>query len=122
MMAIDLDKKTGIAVFRPGSPLSEDDFKKAADVIDPFVLEKGRIKGLVIHTESFPGWESFSAMMEHFKFVRDHHEKIDRVALVTDSMVGDFAERVAAHFVSAEINTFAFSDLVRAKNWVSGVS
>jgi hypothetical protein len=122
MMAIDLDKKSGIAIIRPESALSEGDFKKAAEVIDPYVQEKGRIKGLIIYTESFPGWETFAAMMEHFKFVRDHHKKIDRVALVTDSKVGDFAERVATHFVSAEINTFAFNELDRAKSWAASAS
>jgi hypothetical protein len=39
----------------------------------------------MIHTESFPGWESFGAFVSHLKFVGDHHRQIERIAAVTNS-------------------------------------
>ena len=120
MLNIELDKESGIAILRPESALSEDDFLKAAAVIDPVIEEAGKINGLVICTESFPGWDTFGGMMEHFRFVRDHHKKIEKVAIVTDSKLGDFAERVASHFISAQIKHFVYSDLDGAKNWIQG--
>jgi hypothetical protein len=39
----------------------------------------------MIRTESFPGWESFGALVSHLKFVADHHRQIERIAAVTDS-------------------------------------
>ena len=122
MLHLDLDRETGIVIVRPESALSENDFANAASAIDPILRDSGRVKGLIIYTRTFPGWESFAAMMEHFKFVRDHHKKIDKVALVTDSKVGDFGERVASHFVSAQIKTFGFHDLERAKSWMTSES
>jgi hypothetical protein len=41
--------------------------------------------GLLIEAPSFPGWGSFGALINHMKFVYDHHRKIDRVAAVTDN-------------------------------------
>jgi hypothetical protein len=34
----------------------------------------------MIYTKSFPGWESFGALVSHLKFVADHHQKIERIA------------------------------------------
>ena len=120
MLNIELDKESGIVILRPESALSEDDFVKAATVIDPVIEEAGKINGLVIYTESFPGWDNFGAMMGPFKFVRDHHKKIAHVAIVTDSKLGDFAERVATHFISAQIRHFQYTELDRAKAWIQG--
>ena len=59
-------------------------------------------------------------MAAHFRFVRDHHKRIKKVGLVTDSAVGTVAERLAAHFVSAEIRHFAAGEVEAAKQWVMG--
>ena len=118
MLNIELDRESGIAILRPESALTEDDFVKAAAVIDPVIEEEGKINGLVIYTESFPGWDTFGGMMGHFRFVRDHHKKIGKVAIVTDSKLGDFAERVATHFISAQIRHFGYADLEGAKAWI----
>lgn len=45
-------------------------------------------------------------MAAHFRFVRDHHKRVKKVAVVTDSALGSVAERLASHFVSAEIKQF----------------
>ena len=39
-------------------------------------------------------------MITHFRFVRDHHKRVKKVAVVTNSHIGDVAERLASHFVS----------------------
>jgi hypothetical protein len=42
------------------------------------------------------------------------------VAFVTNSPVGAIAEHVASHFISAEIKSFAFSELENSVKWISG--
>ncbi|MND00808.1 hypothetical protein D3C83_195480 [compost metagenome] len=59
-------------------------------------------------------------MAAHFRFVRDHHKRIRKVGLVTDSALGDVAERLASHFVAAEIRHFPAGKLEAAKMWVMG--
>jgi hypothetical protein len=78
------------------------------------------LNGLIIHTKSFPGWDSFAALLSHFRFVKEHHKKVSRVALSTDSALGTFAETVASHFVSAQIKLFSYLEFEQARNWVSG--
>lgn len=77
-------------------------------------------RGLIIHTRTFPGWDSFSAMHSHLAFVREHHKKIPRIAFVTDSVLRNLAETIGKHFVSAGIKSFQNQDLDRAKAWLLG--
>ena len=52
-------------------------------------------------------------MAQHTEFVTPL-----KVALVTDSMFGDFAETIAGHFVAADVKHFDFDDLESAREWV----
>lgn len=115
---MDIDESVGIVTLMPDGKLSESDFVTAANTIDPFIVKTGMLLGIVIVTRQFPGWESFASMLEHFKFVKDHHKKISHVALVTDSKVADFAEVIVDHFVSAKIKHFDFDELEDAKKWI----
>jgi hypothetical protein len=118
MLKIELDQAAGIAILRPESALTEADFLSASQEIDPYIEETGKLQGLVIHVKSFPGWQSFSALCKHLTFVREHHKKISHIALVTDSALGNLAENIATHFISAEIKHFQFNQLEEAKSWI----
>ncbi len=118
MLNVELDKVAGIATLRPDGALSENDFESAYRIIDPYIEKSGKLRGLIISTKTFPGWESFGSIIKHFKFVKEHHKKVSHVALVTDSVLGDFAEKIAEHFVSAEIKHFAFDELSSAQSWI----
>ena len=119
MLNFQIDEKNGIAIFTPDEKLSADDFKSASNLIDPYIEQYKRLNGLIIYTESFPGWESFSGLVSHITFVKDHHKKIKRIALVTDSALGSLAESLSSHFVSAKIKVFEYSQLDSAKAWIS---
>jgi hypothetical protein len=119
MLSVNIDEQKGIALFEPNGPLSEGDFKAAVTVIDPWIEKNGMLTGLIIRTKSFPGWDSFGAFSSHLTFVKGHHKKIARLALVTDSVLGNVAENLASHFVNAEIKAFSFNSLDEARSWVS---
>ena len=117
MLNVTTDESAQIAILEPLSALSEADFQAAAATIDP-MIEKGALKGIVVSMEAFPSWESFGALVSHLRFVRDHHKRVGRVAIVTDSRMGDLAEHLAGHFVSAEIRHFAYGEIDAAKRWI----
>lgn len=119
MIHVELDPATKTATLRPEGELAEGDFAKVASELDPFIEAQGKLNGLVISTRDFPGWKSFGAMTAHFSFVKEHQKHVARVALVTDSVVGDLAEKLASHFVSAEIKHFPFGELEQARQWVT---
>jgi hypothetical protein len=78
----------------------------------------GGLAGLIIAAPSFPGWKSLGAMAKHFCFVQDHHKYITKVGLVTDSVLGNVAEHLASHFVSAEIKHFPAGQCEAATQWI----
>ncbi len=114
-----LDREHRVLVVRPHGPLDAADFAELAAIADPFIAEVGGLNGLVIEAPKFPGWDSVGAMAAHFRFVRDHHRHIRRVALVTDSPLGNVAENLARHFVSAEIRHFPATEAAAARNWIT---
>jgi len=122
MIEYDLDTEHSILHVQPKSPLEQDDFVKLAKVVDPHIEATGGLSGLIIEAPSFPGWESLGAMVNHFRFVRDHHKRVKKIAVVTDSHLGDVAERLASHFVSAEIKHFPAGQTAAARQWITGES
>ena len=85
---------------------------------DPHITERGKLVGLLIEARSFPGWDSFAALIGHLKFVRDHHRNIDRVAVVTDSTFLKSAPKIAEHFAHPAIRVFACSEKASALAWL----
>ncbi len=118
MLKINFSEAEGIVILEPDGELSESDFKTAAETIDPYIEKVGKLNGLIIHVRSFPGWDSFTSFITHMKFVKQHHEKVSRIAIVTDSPIGSIAENIVSHFVNAEIKNFTFDELEYAKKWI----
>ena len=107
-----------IAVVQPSAPLSEDDFSKLSAAVDGYLETHEFLNGLLIHTKAFPGWENFGGMIGHFRFMKNHHERIKKVALVSDSKMASLAPRLAKHFVSADVKSFEFDHCDDALAWL----
>ena len=120
MIDYTLDTAHSILYVRPQSALAAEDFARLASAVDPHIEATGGLAGLIIETPSFPGWDSLGAMVTHFRFVRDHHRRISKVGVVTDSAMGAVAERLGSHFVSAEIRHFPAGQIDAAKQWIIG--
>lgn len=120
MLSVQVDAARGIAILEPQGALSKDDFERAAKAIDPHIEKAGRLNGIVVRIQKFPGWDSFGALASHLRFVKYHHRKIVRVALCTDSALGAVAPKIGRHFVAAEIRAFKSSEFDSAKSWAAG--
>jgi len=57
----------GILILRPEAPLESADFQRVAQEIDPYIEANGKLHGVMIDAESFPGWKDFAAMVAHLK-------------------------------------------------------
>ena len=120
MVKFELLRDKGILVVQPSGALQAEDFRSMAAAVDPYITERGGLAGLLIEAPSFPGWDSFGALVEHFRFVRDHHRRIARVAAVTDSEFLKIMPRIAEHFAHPEIRVFGGADKAGALAWLEG--
>jgi hypothetical protein len=118
MLKFELLRDRGILIVTPNGPLEKADFERLAKEVDPFIASKGKLTGLLIYTESFPGWDSFGALVSHLKFVADHHRQIARIAAVTDSGFRKIIPTIATHFIEAQIRAFDFSQKAAALAWL----
>lgn len=119
MIKVDLDPSQGILTLRPSGALKAADFEAIARKVDPYIEKKGELKGILLEAARFPGWDSFPAMLKHFKFVKNHHRKVRRIAVVSDSRFLTVAPKFANHFVAAELRPFGVDDRSAALAWLT---
>jgi len=120
MIDINLDTTNSILHLRPKSAFEAADFARLAQTVDPHIEATGSLRGILIEATGFPGWENLGAMASHFRFVRDHHKHVEKIAVVTDSKMGDVAERLGAHFIAAQVRHFQAGQAEAAKQWIVG--
>jgi len=118
MLHHELLRDEGILLIRPQGPIQAGDFESIAKSVDPYIEDKGRLLGVMIEAHSFPGWDSFAALVSHLRFVRDHHRLIGKVAAVSDSAMLSIAPQIAKHFVKAEVRHFSENEREAALAWL----
>jgi hypothetical protein len=118
MIRHELNQDEGILIVIPEAPLESADFEKLASEVDPFIEKTGKLHGLLIHAESFPGWKNFGGLVSHLKFIKNHHREIEKIAAVTDSGFLSIMPRITNHFVKAEVRHFNFNDKGKALEWL----
>jgi hypothetical protein len=114
--------RSGILELEPAAdkPLSEDDFEAVGQTIGNYLKDHDRLRGIFIHSRKFPGWQSIDALFAHLKFVNAVHDKIGKIALVTNSPMGTFADHVLDPLMLANIRKFDYDQRDEAMGWLQG--
>lgn len=118
MLHHQLLRDQGILILAPTEALDKESFAAVAAEVDPFIEEAGPLNGILIEAQHFPYWADAAGMMAHLRFVREHHRKVRRVAMVSDDPVLSIVPKLADHFVAAEIRHFAFAERPDAVEWL----
>jgi hypothetical protein len=118
MLYYQFDRSLGILTLKPQGPLEKRDFMALRLEIDPYIKAHGVLRGVLIESSGFPLWKNFEALVSHFRFIEEHHRKVERVGVVTDDTVLAVLPALAKHFVSAELRHFKVSERGKAEAWV----
>ena len=118
MLEYSIMQPEGILVLNPLSPLSKEDFSGLNEAVDSYLGNHAKLRGVLIHSRTFPGWESLGGFAAHMRFIHDHLKKIERLAVVTDSPIAGVAESLGKLFTTAEIKHFPFPDEAEALAWL----
>ena len=114
--------ESGVIVVDVKQPLRQQDFDALAFTADAWIEAHGDLQGIVIHAREFPGWENLGSFLRHMRFVRDHHRKVRRIALATDTKLASLAPKFAEHFIQAEVKSFGYDELDNAIAWASDLA
>ena len=94
------------------------DFEQLSLLVDPYIEEHGKLNGVMVLASDFSGWEDLSTLASHIQFIDEHHEKVARVAVVTDDNILSLLPGLGKHFVSAEVKHFPFKQREQAEAWL----
>ncbi len=117
-LSFELIEEQGVVILEPKGELEAADFERLSTEVDPYIESTGGLNGIMVVAEHFPGWDDFAALTSHIRFVREHHRKIRRVALVTADRLVSALPRFASRFVDAEVRAFPVEGRDEALLWV----
>ena len=118
MFSYSLLEPEGVLILKPDAPLKQEDFAGLTTTVDAYLAKHGKLHGALVYAEKFPGWEDVSGFTSHMHFVREHRTKVERIAVVTDSVIADVMESFAQFFTPAEVKRFHFGEYDAALAWV----
>lgn len=117
MIHIDIRQSENIFLLRPDGEISAEDFKAAAATLNEYINTHDRVPNLVFQADSLPHWKNLEALKQHFNLVRDHHNVIGKVAIVSDSDLIWLLRPFIDMFTGAKIRRFPKTALDDAINW-----
>ena len=113
-----LREKEQLLIIEPVDAITEKDIAAITEQVDAYLSGENRLKGILVHTQKAPGWKSLGAMVKHLQFIDEHHRLINKVALVTDSILGKAAAQIGDHFLNAEVRQFSYDEYELAESWL----
>jgi hypothetical protein len=99
--------------------LKADDFQKMALQADALIQKHGKIK-LLVDASQFNGWENITAFERHMRFVKSHHQKIERAALIAGHTWQHWVAGIVRIFVHPEIKVYDKNQQKEAMQWLNG--
>jgi hypothetical protein len=117
MLNVDIRDRANIVIVTPDGPIKAADIGKMAEQINGYINEHDRVPNLVIVAKSLPHWSNFEALGEHLNFVKNHHQIVRKVALVSDSKLLWLARTVVDRFTGAKVRRFTVEALDDAVAW-----
>ena len=116
MITVELLGDNAIKV-QPSGKVDETDIRKIGNEADRLIKKHGSIKVLV-DASDFDGWADMDTAKKHFRFVREHHQKVERIALIAGHEWQHWLAGVMSAFVHPEIRIFDKGDASAAADWL----
>ncbi|NMP33452.1 STAS/SEC14 domain-containing protein [Thalassotalea sp. M1531] len=118
MLNVTLQPNYGIAIFEMDGQLSVQDFNHAAHKLAPYIEQAGGLKGCIVCSTNWPKWDSPYALLAHLHFINFHHNYIDKVALVSDSMSFKWLVPLCTTTLHCKLRCYSFDALEQSKAWI----
>ena len=94
------------------------DFKAVVHDIDPYLAEHESLAGVMVFAKAFPGWLNLEAAISHLQLIENYHQKIQRLAIVSDNGLLSALPKFAAHLVHPDVRHFSESEYEDALSWL----
>jgi hypothetical protein len=95
------------------------DFRQIAPQIDSLISQHGKIR-LLIDASGFGGWENIAAFESHAGFVKNHQQKIERIAVIAAHDWQHWLIGALRIFLHPEVKSYDTSHQSEALQWIVG--
>lgn len=99
--------------------LKADDFRQLAPQIDSLIQQQGKIR-LLIDASNFSGWENIAAFERHVGFIKNHHQKVERISIITGHDWQHWVIGTIRLFVNPEVRAYNKGEESEALAWITG--
>jgi len=99
--------------------LNADDFRQIAPQIDSLISQHGKIR-LLIDASGFNGWENIAAFENHAGFIKNHHQKIERIAVIAAHDWQHWVIGAVRMFLHPEVRAYDKSHEAEPLQWIVG--
>ena len=97
--------------------LKADDFREIAPQIDSLIIQHGKIR-LLIDASGFNGWENIAAFENHAGFIKNHHQKIERIAVIATHDWQHWVIGAVRMFLHPEVKAYDKGQESEALRWI----
>ena len=108
----------GILILEPSGALEAADFAAVIHDMDSYLADHDFMVGVMIFAKAFPGWSNLEAAIDHMRMIKDYHQKIKRLAIVSDNGLLAALPDFAAHLLHPDVNHFSESEYEDALSWL----
>ncbi len=116
MIKTDIISTNALRIIAPDK-LKADDFRQIAPQIEAIIRQYGKIR-LLIDGSGFNGWENIATFENHAAFVKNHQQKVERIAVIVGHEWQDWLIGAVRVFVHPEVRTFDKSHESEALQWI----
>ncbi len=118
MLKHTLISAEGILILEPSEALEAADFAAVVQDIDPYLAKHDSLAGVIIVAKAFPGWLNLEAAISHLQLIENYHQKIKRLAIVSDNGLLTALPKFAANLVHPDVKHFSESEYEDALSWL----
>ena len=99
--------------------LKTDDFRQIAPQVN-FIISRYEKVRLLIDASGFNGWENIAAFENHAVFVKNHQQKVDRIAVIVAHDWQHWLIGAVRIFLHPKVRAFDKSHESEALKWIVG--
>jgi hypothetical protein len=99
--------------------LNFDDFRQIAPQIDSLISQHGKVR-LLIDASQFSGWENIAAFEKHAGFIKDHQQKVERIAVIAGHDWQHWVIGALRIFLHPDVRAYDKSHESEALQWIVG--
>lgn len=105
-------------VIRASGTLTKEDYEAALPELENALRSRGAPHRLLVILEDFHGWE-IEALWADIRFDVENRRAFDRMAVVGESGLEEWAAKLSKPFLDADIRYFDRAELSAAESWLA---